>query len=94
MILKVESFPPRERVGAPFPMALIIQPVTEQPAPTEPDGAPLRVLSVRINGGGEASRWYVKPNGEVRRVAFAKGLSRQPSDQQTVEFTFPADFPR
>ncbi|MDQ3441232.1 MAG: hypothetical protein M3478_12870 [Planctomycetota bacterium] len=94
MILKVESYPVRERVGAPVPMTLIIQRVTEQPAPAEPDGTPLRVLSVQINGASEASRWYIRPNGEVRRVTFARGLYRHPSDEQTVEFTFPADFQR
>ena len=62
MILKVESYPVRERIGAPVPMMLIVQPVTEQPAPTDADGTPLRVLSVRVNGGSESSRWYMKPN--------------------------------
>ena len=94
MILKVESYPVRVRIGAPVPMPLIVQPVTEQPAPTDADGTPLRVLSVRVNGGSGSSRWYMKPNGEIRRVTFARGLQRQPSDQQTVEFTFPADFQR
>jgi hypothetical protein len=93
MLLKADAFLAREPVGAPMPMLLIVQPVAEQPAPVDGDGAPLRCVSVRVNGSGEASRWYVRPNGDVIRVTFARGVQRRPSDRQTVWFTFPADMP-
>lgn len=88
MILKTDVLLAREPMGAPVPMLVFIEPVTEQPTPVDDDGAPLRVLSVRVNGSSEASRWYLRADGEVQRVTFARGLVRQPTDQKTKWFTF------
>jgi hypothetical protein len=94
MILVSDAFLGRDPIGAPRPMLLLVQPVTEQPAPAEPDGTPLRCLSIRVNGSGEASRWYLRANGDVHHVTFARGIQRTPSDDKTVWFTFGTDAPR
>ncbi len=94
MILKTDGLLGRDPIGAPVPMLLLIQPVTEQPAPTDADGAPLRCLSVRVNGSSEISRWYIRSSGEVVRVTYAHGLERTPTDEKTKLFTFGPDAPR
>ncbi len=93
MILKTDALLGRDLIGAPIPLFLIIQPVTEQPAPTDADGAPLRCVSVRVNGSSEGSRWYIRPKGDVVRVTYARGVSRTPMDKQTKWFTFGPDAP-
>jgi hypothetical protein len=91
MILKSDAFLAREPIGAPRPVVLLVQPVTEQPPPTDAESNALRCLSVRVNGSGESSRWYVGPNGEIHHVSFARGVRRTPSDDKTISFTFGAD---
>jgi hypothetical protein len=91
MILKSDAFLAREPIAAPNPMLLLVQPVTEQSAQTDADNMPLRCVSVRVNGSGESSRWYIGPNGEIHHVGFARGLRRTPSDDKTISFTFGAD---
>lgn len=88
MILKTDVLLDREPIGAPVPMLLIVEPVTERPNPVDADLAPLRVVSVRVNGSSETSRWYLRANGDVHRVTFARGLVRTPTDQKTKWFTF------
>jgi hypothetical protein len=91
MILKSDAFLAREPIGAPVPMLLLVQPVTEQPPSNDADNAPLRCISVRVNGSVESSRWYVRPNGEIHHVACARGVQRTHSDEKTISFTFGAD---
>ncbi len=88
MILKTDALLAREPIGAPVPLLLMIEPVTEQPAPVDADANPLRVLSVRVNGSSETSRWYLRANGDVHHATFARGLVRTLSDQKTKWFTF------
>ncbi|HEV2295930.1 MAG TPA: hypothetical protein VGR35_18940 [Tepidisphaeraceae bacterium] len=88
MILKTDALLAGEPVGAPLPMLLMVEPVTEQPMPVDADGDPLRTVCVRVNGSSESSRWYVRANGELQRVTFARGLVRTPTDRKTKWFIF------
>ncbi|MGB7159333.1 MAG: hypothetical protein WBD40_14790 [Tepidisphaeraceae bacterium] len=88
MILQSDAYLDRDAIGAPTPLMLLVEPVTEKPALTAPDGSLLRCLSIRVNGGSEATRWYVRESGEVDHVALAGGMRLAPSDSNTVIFTF------
>lgn len=91
MILRTESFIRHEGSGPPRPMTLIITHSPETTTRSTVDDAPLRCVTVQVNGSGELSRWYFRPDGSIDRIDFAAGLQMLPSDAQTVSFTFKHD---
>jgi hypothetical protein len=91
MILRTDSFPAFEALGAPNLLTLIIRPANDVPRNAEGETKPMRCISVEVNGSGRLSRWYFRENGELECIDFADGVQRLRSEGSSIQFTFHQD---
>ncbi len=90
MLLRSESFPGFEAVGAPEPLTLLLEPASTT-RKADADKTPMRCVAVSVNGSGQISRWFFRSSGELECVELPGGVQCTSSDQSTLEFDFGKD---
>jgi hypothetical protein len=91
MLIRTDSFPGFETVGAPEPLMLRIQPGASTSEKTHDETTLMRCLTVEVNGSGQISRWYFGGDGELDRVELPGGVQGVPSNEERLKFDFGKD---
>src|SRR5262249_7101392 len=94
MLIRTDSFPGFETVGAPEPLTLRIEPGPAVPGQSDgekTEKTPMRSLTIEVNGRGQISRWFFRADGEIDRVELPLGVEGAPSNEERLKFVFGKD---
>ena len=91
VLVRSESFPGLEAIGAPQPLTILLRPVKNQARKAEGEDMPMRCLEVEVIGSGMVSQWYFRKSGVVECVDLPAGVQRTGSDSNAIRFAFDQD---